>query len=241
MGFVISAEHASCAIPLDVDEHALTGAPNDLVESHFSFDAESLTIAQELSVALDAPLVSGNVSRLVVDLNRPRLADALAGERYGMVIGNAVLSEADRQRREAIHRKHYDAVAAAIDAALARAGWCVLLSVHTFEPCFSPSTRLAVDLGLVHRPTVCQDAALAKALCAADAHIMLNKPYSNDNDPVGIGDLADAMRSRYQAESPRVVSLLLEWRQRLGVVRRRELARKVVGVLRRDFGATKEG
>src|SRR5690606_16514971 len=66
--FVVTCEHASRAVPSGM-RRALAGA-RDLLPTHRGWDPGALPFAEALARALDAPLVAGKVSRLVIDLNR---------------------------------------------------------------------------------------------------------------------------------------------------------------------------
>ncbi|HSO07438.1 MAG TPA: N-formylglutamate amidohydrolase, partial [Pelomicrobium sp.] len=76
--FLVTCEHGGNRIPARY--RPLFRGHEELLTSHRGYDPGALTLARELSAALDAPLVVSTVSRLLVDLNRslhhPRLFSA---------------------------------------------------------------------------------------------------------------------------------------------------------------------
>jgi predicted N-formylglutamate amidohydrolase len=65
--FVIAVDHASRRIPRCL---ATLGVAQSDLERHIAWDIGALAVAQDVSAALDAPLVAQNYSRLVIDCNR---------------------------------------------------------------------------------------------------------------------------------------------------------------------------
>jgi predicted N-formylglutamate amidohydrolase len=65
---VLVCEHAACEIPAELDGLGLDDAAR---RAHVAWDIGAAALARRLSERLEAPLVSGGVSRLVYDCNRP--------------------------------------------------------------------------------------------------------------------------------------------------------------------------
>ncbi|MDA1236475.1 MAG: N-formylglutamate amidohydrolase, partial [Acidobacteria bacterium] len=64
---VVTAEHASSKIP---ERYRGLGLSARRQQSHIAWDEGSKSLAREIARQLNAPLVEGAVSRLVIDLNR---------------------------------------------------------------------------------------------------------------------------------------------------------------------------
>ena len=87
------------------------------LEQHFAWDPGALAVGRRLSEMLDAPLVYGRVSRLVIDVNRdPADPDSIVavGEQTP-VPGNQNLSPSERRQRVA---EVYEPFHAALDMVL---------------------------------------------------------------------------------------------------------------------------
>lgn len=140
---LLTCEHGGHAVPPRL-RPVFAGAEEQL-RSHRGWDPGALALAQGMARSLDAPLLSGTISRLVVDLNRsirhPRLFSELTRD----------LGRAERDRLlEEIYRPFRSAVAAALEDALAR-GPVLHLSVHSFTPILDGRER-DVDVGLLYDP-----------------------------------------------------------------------------------------
>ncbi len=150
---VISCEHASAALPKGCAQW-FAGAKADL-HSHLGFDPGARAVARRLAAALQAPLIAGRYSRLLIDLNRsphnPRRFS-----RYTRPLPAAV--------RVAIEQDYYwpyrQAVEQAVAAGLKQGGPVLHLAVHSFTPVLDGRVR-RVDLGLLYDPR----RALEKIAC----------------------------------------------------------------------------
>lgn len=132
---LVICDHASDKLPPDIDL-GLRGADRAAVlDAHVAIDHGALDVAGAVSAELDAPLIAGAWSRLVVDLNRP-LDDPMAIPRESdghAIPANASLSEAGFARRRAFHDTYHDAITAQLD----RVPPALILSVHSFTPALS--------------------------------------------------------------------------------------------------------
>lgn len=176
---MVVCEHASRFIPKDL---AGLGLDPELRDSHIAWDPGALGVAQALCRNLQAPLVTGTVSRLVYDLNRP--PDAISAvpqvSEVHSIPGNAALSA--HARRDRVHRL-YLPFRRTLDHEIARRQLTLrlLVTVHSFTPVYNDCPR-AVELGLLHG----RDARFAKAMLAHTPescafNTQLNAPYSADD------------------------------------------------------------
>lgn len=177
--FLVVCEHASCQLPEQLGDLGLS--PEDR-QSHIAWDIGASGVARELAVRLGGPLVSGAISRLVYDLNRPPWAhDAMPVQSEATVIpGNRGLSKAEREARvEHVYRPFE----AALDGAIRqRPGLDALVTVHSFTPVWFGEPR-EVEIGIVCG----RDERLAERVirvardAAPDRDIRLNVPYGPEH------------------------------------------------------------
>jgi predicted N-formylglutamate amidohydrolase len=207
---VLSCEHASNRVPTAYAARFRGGAR--LLASHRAYDAGALPIAQLLARRLRAPLFLGDVTRLVVDLNRPEGHPSL----FSHFITR--LDAADRERLLArFHRRHWASVASAVEARMGGGEPVLHLSLHSFTPVLRGERRRA-DVGFLFDPK----RRLEKELCDAwrdalrrslsargvELTILHNSPYSG----AGPG-LTTSLRERLPGE--RYLGIELELNQRL--------------------------
>lgn len=170
--FVVTCEHASRAVPSDM-RRALAGA-RDLLPTHRGWDPGALPFAEALARALDAPLVAGKVSRLVIDLNR-----SPHNPRRFSPWTRALEPEARARLEREIHAPHLAAVEGAVTRA-ARRGPVVHVAVHSFDPSLSPA-REDVDVGVLYDPGRPLERAIgpawARAMSEAGLRSRRNFPY----------------------------------------------------------------
>jgi predicted N-formylglutamate amidohydrolase len=176
---VLVCDHASNRVPLRLGNLGLGEA--DLAD-HIAWDPGAAEVARGLSSRLDAPLVLGGYSRLVIDLNRPLASpESMAPRSAGVTVpGNLDLSpEARAERISALFDPYHQAV----DRLLAsRAGRpTLLLSIHSFTPVLGPAPRpwhAGVAYGRYRRLADLLLPALRRPgdLCIGD-----NQPYGMDD------------------------------------------------------------
>ena len=131
---VLVCDHASNDVPTRYRALGLSAAD---LEQHFAWDPGALAVARRLSEMLDAPLVSGRVSRLVIDVNRdPADPDSIVavGERTP-VPGNQNLSSSERRQRVAdVYEPYHAALDMVLRDRASRGRVSVLIGVHSFTP-----------------------------------------------------------------------------------------------------------
>ncbi|SFJ82661.1 N-formylglutamate amidohydrolase [Jannaschia pohangensis] len=171
---VLVCEHASAHIPAALND---LGATPEALRSHVAWDPGAMAVAEHLSQALDAVLVSATVSRLVYDCNRPPTApDAMPArsEAYELP-GNRDLSDAARQARVA---RYYTPFRDRLAAEVARRSEAIVITVHSFTPVFHGVVR-DVEIGILHD----SDSRLADAMLqVAGGHdVRRNVPYGPED------------------------------------------------------------
>lgn len=180
IGFVVSCEHASKAIP-SAYAHAFA-AMHARLDSHEGYDAGALQMGRELAHALGAPLFAGKASRLLIDLNR-------SPGNVGLYSETSRAFDADTRRRilDEHYRPYRERVQSEVEARL-RVGMRVIhLASHSFTPELDGVVREA-DLGLLYDPARAGEVALCRAWQAALADIApalrvrSNYPYAGTSD-----------------------------------------------------------
>jgi len=131
-GVIIICDHATNLVP---PEYGMLGLDDIQLNRHIGYDIGALAVALELGRRLEATVISSRYSRLLIDPNRgeddPTLIMQLSDG--AIVPGNAVLEPAERARRiEAFHAPYHAAIAAELDAMLARGLVPAVVSIHSF-------------------------------------------------------------------------------------------------------------
>ena len=172
---VLVCEHASNYIPKIYKGLGLSEAEK---ASHVAWDIGARGLAEALSTYLDAVLITGEISRLVYDCNRPPSApDAMpAKSEMISVPGNKDLTkEAREDRVKAVYEPFRQTLAATLES---RPETSVLITLHSFTPVYFSKFR-EVEIGVIHH----EDDSLAKAIvrvgsAASRFKFALNEPYS---------------------------------------------------------------
>jgi predicted N-formylglutamate amidohydrolase len=131
---LVVADHAGRAVPQALH---LLGLPERELWRHIAWDVGALDLATGLADQLGAPMVASTYSRLVIDCNRypaDPMSIAPASDNCD-VPGNAEIDVIQRERRaQEIFRPYHDAIAYALEGAVARGTPPLLLAVHTMTP-----------------------------------------------------------------------------------------------------------
>lgn len=173
---VLSCEHASNHVPARYRGRI----PRSVLESHRGWDPGALAVARRLARAFVVRLHAGDVSRLLVDLNRSPHHPRLFSEYVGNLDAEAkaaVLERYYRPYREGLE----DDIGTHIDA-----GFRVLhLSVHSFVPLLRGVRRRA-DVGLLYDPARSRERDLAARLrgrlAPSGLRVRRNYPYRGTAD-----------------------------------------------------------
>ncbi len=125
MTLLLVADHASNAVPADID----LGIPGAWLDEHIAVDLGSAALTRSLQAEFGCPAVLAPVSRLVIDVNRePERVDLIPERSDGRVIGgNVGLSDGERRRRIERYFTPYHAAIAAWRSSL-------IVSIHSFTP-----------------------------------------------------------------------------------------------------------
>ncbi len=178
---VLVCEHASHAVPMPLADRL---APNEVLLSHAGWDPGAEEIAQRLSRAFDAPLVSAAFSRLVYDLNRPpNSPDAIRSEsEIHKIPGNCELTEEDlRWRTDQFYTPFHSEIDALLERRRRDGQVSVLVTIHTFAPIYF-GRRRDVEYGILHDA----DARLADMIL--DCAPAVTARCVRRNEPYGPGD-----------------------------------------------------
>jgi predicted N-formylglutamate amidohydrolase len=177
--FVIVCDHASNRFPPEFGFLGLSPAER---EAHIAWDPGALGVAQHLSRLLDAPLVYGKVSRLIIDCNRdPGAPDAIVEKSVvsGIAIpGNAALPESERRRRvTTVHEPFHRAIDELVEARLNAGRVTALIAVHSFTPVLAGIAR-PWEIGILFDRNRRLADVLIDGLGAGGLNVGINQPYS---------------------------------------------------------------
>lgn len=201
--FLISAEHAGNLVP--ARWQALFAGDQSVLHSHRGWDPGSGELARALAAALDAPLLEGRFTRLLVDLNRS------AGHPRHLSEFTRDLPPAEK--RELIERywqPHWNRYGEYLESL---PGQIVHIACHSFSPEMNGKTR-STDIGLLYDPSRSLEARYCRALGTALRSALpeftthMNQPY------LGISNGMGQQHRRRHADR-RLITLELEMNQRL--------------------------
>jgi predicted N-formylglutamate amidohydrolase len=204
---LLTCEHAGNRIPREY-AHLFRNCRR-LLAGHRGYDFGALACARSLRRRLQAPLLAGRYSRLLVDLNRSPAHPALFSERTRALPGSA------KERLLArYYYPHRQGIEDWIRARIARGGTVVHVAVHSFTPVLDGVARRA-DIGLLYDPARRLESALCRRWRAAlrdtaagGLAVRCNYPYRGVSD-----GLTRHLRTRFSAA--RYAGIELEINQRL--------------------------
>lgn len=195
---LITAEHASRSVP---DEWAgLFSGREAVLGSHRAWDPGTRELATVLAGSLEAPLMAGEVTRLLVDLNRSlghrqQFSEFTRGlspskqslliQRYWMPHWNGFNGWVERSRSGLLH-----------------------IACHSFTPELNGRLRTA-DVGLLYDPGRSREQAFCRALgrliqeLAPELRVRMNYPYRGTANGLG-------QQHRRRFSETRLVTLELE-------------------------------
>lgn len=199
---LLIADHASARVP----DGIVLDVPAAVMGEHVAIDIGVAPLGRALCERLGCPGVLGNVSRLVIDLNREEDAPGLipSASDGRPVPGNAALDEAGRAERIARYWRPYHAHVAALIAARRPR---LLVSLHSFTPCLRDGGVLRPwEVGVLYNRDERAARAALPLIAAAGIVGGDNLPYS--------GKLLNATMNRH-GEANGIPYLGLEVRQDL--------------------------
>ncbi|HUH05965.1 MAG TPA: N-formylglutamate amidohydrolase [Kofleriaceae bacterium] len=225
---VVSCEHASNAVPADLD----LGVEPAVLASHVAWDPGAEPLARALAAAHGTTPFLGEWTRLAADLNRPETSPAaIPTVAFGVAVPGNI--GADRGLRlERYHRPYWARVEAAVEAAL-ELGGCIHVSVHSFDGDYLPDSPNGqvprdFDLGLLYDPTLAEETRLAvrleRPLAAAGLRVRHNQPYAGVDE-----GLVQTLRQRH-ASRP-YIGIELELNQATVAARGRADPKLIKGLL----------
>lgn len=130
--WVITVDHATNTVPQEVNNGDL-GLKSEDMNRHIAYDIGAKGVALGLGELLNAPVISSNFSRLVIDPNRGEIDPTLIMRLYdGTIIpANGDIDEVEEARRiKAYYRPYHNAVA----GVLAQRDDPIVLAIHSFSP-----------------------------------------------------------------------------------------------------------
>lgn len=203
VSFLISAEHASNQVP--EPWQPLFAGHRSVLDSHRGWDRGSGELARALGGALDAPLLEGKITRLLIDLNRSadhprRFSEFSRG-----------LPEA--QKEELIHhywQPHWNCYRRYLESL---PGQIIHIACHSFSPAMDGKTR-NTDIGLLYDPSrpletqYCQTLGKTLRTVLPDLTVHMNQPYRGFSNGMG-------QQHRRHFGDDRLITFELEVNQRL--------------------------
>jgi predicted N-formylglutamate amidohydrolase len=178
--FLFVCDHAGRQTPAKLADLGLPTATFDL---HVAWDIGAAAVTRRLAASLDAPAIYQRYSRLVIDCNRdPDSPDAVPPVSDGIAIpGNVGLSSDERQDRIAeIHAPYHAAIAAELDARVARGLPTTLVFMHSFTPRMGGFQR-PWHFGVIREPNSRFSKAALEQLRSLDGVVTGdNQPYAMD-------------------------------------------------------------
>ena len=179
-----------------------------MLDSHRGYDPGALVMARALAAALEAPLVSTTVSRLLIDLNRsighPLLYSAISRDTPAHLRAEIAVQH---------YRPYWTQVERLVRQAVARGRRVIHISSHSFTPVLNGEVRNA-DVGLLYDPGRAGEAVLcarwkaALAELAPALRVRRNYPYLGEAD-----GLTAQLRLRFPPQA--YVGIELEINQRI--------------------------
>ena len=179
-GLLLLCDHASNRLPPVYGDLGLA-APE--FERHIAYDIGAAPLTRALAAELGAPALLSSYSRLLIDLNRgiddPTLIMRLSDG--AIVPGNHPLREEERLNRiAAYHTPYHEAIAAAIERAIAAGVPPALVSIHSFTPVWRGEQR-RWQIGILWDSDPRLAGPLIAELAAEGALVVGdNEPYSGD-------------------------------------------------------------
>ncbi len=175
--YLITCEHASAHIPGAFRHLFASRAQRARLATHEAFDIGALDVAKSLADQLEAPLILGEMSRLLIDLNR--------SERHPHLF-SAWSRSLDASLTQVLLRYHRTYRAVVRHAIANTRGPVVHLSIHSFTPVWKQQGR-TTDIGLLYDPARKSEAQWAKRTrkrlqTGSSLRIHRNAPYRGTAD-----------------------------------------------------------
>jgi predicted N-formylglutamate amidohydrolase len=182
MKIILSCEHASAALPATF-QHLFEDNDQVVLWSHRGWDPGALRLARVLELALDAPLVRGEWSRLLLDLNRSH------GNPNRWSEYSCSLPDSQKQELESlIFEPYWAELYGNIKAAIEEGSRVLHLSIHSFVRVLNNKER-EVDLGILFDPVRTNESSFSNSLISqlqeelgVRFRVLPNVPYAGTDD-----------------------------------------------------------
>ncbi len=173
---VIICDHATNTVPNFVNDGDLGLLKSDM-QRHIAYDIGALGVSKHLAMLLDAPIISSNFSRLVIDPNRGEDDPTRVMKLYdGSIIpANRYINDTDKTlRSEKCYQPYHDA----LTRMLSERTNPIIISIHSFTKQLNGYAPRPWHVGILYA----EDNRLASPLIAAcNAHDDIcvgdNQPY----------------------------------------------------------------
>lgn len=173
-GLLIVSDHASNNVPAGID----LGVDSEQLERHIAWDIGVAAVAEKIVAEYPCAAVLGNVSRLVVDLNRcPDEPDVIPVQSDGLLIPGNQLDPNERMDRIARHFTPYHDT---LDALIKDYRPALILSLHSFTPQLAsrPDEQRPWELGVLYNEKEAPSKCAISFLESAGVHVGDQLPYS---------------------------------------------------------------
>jgi len=204
--WLVTCDHATNHVPEALG--GSLGLPDSEMQRHIAWDPGAAGVAHALGEALQAPVITSNFSRLVIDPNRGEDDPTLLMKLYdGTIIpGNRHADAEELERRKSLcYRPYHETVA----EFAARQPDTVLVSVHSFTPQLKGRAARPWPLGILYShmdPRLANGVMAHLAKVEPDLQVGDNQPYDGHLP----GDAVDRHALRHNR-----LNILLELRQDL--------------------------
>ena len=173
-GLLIVSDHASNHVPADID----LGLEPEQLERHIAWDIGVAAVAEKIVSNCLSAAILGNVSRLVVDLNRyPDEPDVIPVQSDGLLIPGNQLDLNERMDRIARHFTPYHDT---LDALIKDHRPALILSLHSFTPQLAsrPDEQRPWELGVLYNEQEAPSKCAISFLESAGIYVGDQLPYS---------------------------------------------------------------
>ncbi len=177
--WLLTCDHASNRVPYHMDNLSLS--PKEL-SRHIAWDIGAMGMANEISRILDAPLVSGNYSRLIIDLNRPISSPTLIVDNADgtPILANTNVSHLEfSERVDYFHTPYHNKISSMLDLRVMDENVPILVAIHSFTPLLNNTNR-PWHIGLLYEHDDRLVEPLKEAILSKNPELIIgdNEPYA---------------------------------------------------------------
>lgn len=179
---IVTCEHAVNRVPSRFRQLFSSPDAREALDSHRGYDPGALALARTIARQTGARLTAGEVTRLLIELNRSPHHRQLFSE---------FSRRLDRSERQFLFERYYapwrEQVERQIAAVIDGKGQVLHLSIHTFTPIWQGVTR-TVDIGLLYDPArggerqFCRRWQQALRTELPGCRVLRNEPYRGNSD-----------------------------------------------------------